>query len=214
VVGVSLAVVAPSDTSLSAVKPLATGAIGEILARGPVVTDTYDALPAETARAKVTAESGAGSQELWHRMGDVGWLDAESRLWVLGRRAERVETADVVIYSEEVEPTFNAHSKVARCALIGIGSVGERVAALVVEPHAADWPRTIEDRQQFAKEFREMAVTAAEQKVTCVFFCRKLPVDVRHNAKIHRLTLARWASAGKLGKPVSLDLSPSKTIQG
>jgi hypothetical protein len=33
--------------------------------------------------------------------------------------------------------------------------------------------------------------------ITIFYFCEKFPVDVRHNAKIHRLSLAKWALTAK-----------------
>ena len=74
--------------SLAEARPLPTGEIGEIIVRGPVVTREYDGLPDATAAAKI-ADGG----EVWHRMGDCGFIDAAGRLWFCGRKAERVETA-------------------------------------------------------------------------------------------------------------------------
>jgi hypothetical protein len=49
-----------------------------------------------------------------------------------------------------------------------------------------------------ARELRELALrhphTAAIDRF---FFHPGFPVDVRHNAKIHRLTLARWAQSAQ-----------------
>jgi hypothetical protein len=62
----------------------------------------------------------------------------------------------------------------------------------------------------------ELATLAAPhpfaRRVRTIFFHPSLPVDVRHNAKIHRLTLARWAATAH-GRPfvVAPASSPAMT---
>jgi acyl-CoA synthetase (AMP-forming)/AMP-acid ligase II len=191
--------------SLAQARELPAGEIGEIIVSGPSVTKLYDALPEATAAAKIpgpqpsalSPQPGADGA-VWHRMGDAGYLDPAGRLWFCGRIAERVETADGLLHTEPCEQVFRGHPGVTRCALIGLGEPGRQEPALVVQPagtsvHEAD----------LARGLRALALqhphTAAIQRF---FFHPSFPVDVRHNAKIHRLTLARWA-AGQSGHTVS-----------
>ena len=78
-----------------------------------------------------------------------------------------------------------------RCALIGLGLRGAQQPALVVEVA----PKDPADAQSLARELHALAVqyphTAA---INRFFFQPNFPVDVRHNAKIHRLSLAQWAA--------------------
>lgn len=182
------------------------GRRGEILVSGPVVTAAYDGLPEQTAKAKVRLPEADGTVRLWHRMGDIGYLDEEGRIWVEGRYAERVELPDgQTLYAEQVEPAFNRHPCVAKTALILFEQRGTKSAAIVVEPLPGAFPRDFAQRAAFAKELaglREPGSPSA--KVTSCFFLDRLPVDVRHNAKIHRLALARRAQAGRLGSPLML----------
>jgi acyl-CoA synthetase (AMP-forming)/AMP-acid ligase II len=171
-------------------RELARGAIGEIIVRGPVVTKTYDALPAATAAAKIRGEEGA----TWHRMGDCGYVDEANRLWFCGRTAERVETSNGTLHTEPCEQVFRSHPRVTRCALIGLGDRPAQRPAIVVEAKVGDSAAA----RAFARELRMLAMehehTAA---ITIFYFCEKFPVDVRHNAKIHRLSLAKWALTAK-----------------
>jgi acyl-CoA synthetase (AMP-forming)/AMP-acid ligase II len=171
--------------SLNQARELPDGEIGEIIVTGPTVTKSYDSLPEETAAAKI----GAGSQ-VWHRLGDAGYLDAVGRLWFCGRLVERVETAGAVLYTEPCEQVFRRHPSVARCALVGLGPRRSQTPALVVQPKD---DRT--DPAAFARELRSLAQAHPHTAgITRFFFHPSFPVDVRHNAKIHRLTLARWAA--------------------
>ena len=179
--------------SLSDVREQPAGAIGEIIVRGPVVTKTYDQLPDATAAAKI-----ADGNTVWHRMGDLGYLDAQGRLWFCGRKAERVETRDGPLYTEQVEPIFNAHPAVARSALIGTGHIGYR-AAIVIEPVSRKVVATPSLRRKLVRELRALGATQAHtDRIRLIYLHPGFPVDVRHNAKIHRLVLARWA-AGQHG---------------
>jgi len=168
---------------------LRPGEVGEIVVRGPVVTETYDVRPDATRLAKIHGEAG-----VWHRMGDCGFLDTEGRLWFCGRKVERVETATGPLHTEPCEQVFRPHPRAARCALIGLGERGRQQPALVVETRV----RKPADARALAQELRALGLrhphTAA---ITTFFFRNKFPVDVRHNAKIHRLTLAKWAATAE-----------------
>ena len=189
---IEVKVIAISDApivTLAHARELPLGEIGEIIVRGPVVTQTYDALPEATAAAKI----GDGAT-VWHRMGDCGYLDPAGRLWFCGRKAERVETARGPLFTEPCEQVFRTDARVARCALIGLGEPGRQRPALVVEAspgNSADRPALVRDLRALAQQY---AHTAA---ISLFYFHPKFPVDVRHNAKIHRLALARWAATAK-----------------
>ncbi len=166
------------------------GEIGEIAVRGPSVTRAYDRLPLATASAKIPAGDSADPGAVWHRMGDLGYLDKRGRLWFCGRVAERVQSVAGVFYTDCVEAAFNRHPRVARSAFIGLGSPPHQQPALVVEPVPGQFPANQKDRDQFSAELRTLAATGTPP-LAQIFFRQSLPVDVRHNAKIHRLALAR-----------------------
>ena len=190
--GIDVRIIAPVDgpiSALAATRELPRGEIGEIIVHGPVVTQSYDALPDATALAKIENSTSTP----WHRMGDCGYLDAAGRLWFCGRKAERVETQAGTLHTEPCEQVFRAHPHVTRCALVGLGEPGQQRPALVVEALVSDFAA-----QAFARELRVLALAHEHTaSIKTFYFHPKFPVDVRHNAKIHRLTLARWAATAK-----------------
>ncbi len=191
VAGITLKIIALTDAPLATLADateLPVGEIGEIIVSGPVVTKAYDQLPDATASAKI---GGASS---WHRMGDAGYFDTEGRLWFCGRIAERVETRERILYSDQVEPIFNAHPAVRRTALIGHGPRGQQRPALVVEPISPAYVATPSLRRKLVRELRALgAAHPHTNPIRLTYLHRQFPVDVRHNAKIHRLALTRWA---------------------
>lgn len=178
---------------------LPQGEIGEIVVEGPLVTRVYLNRPAKTAEAKIRDADGA----IWHRMGDVGYFDAEGRLWFCGRKAHRVETAQGTLFPVPCESIFNAHPDVARTALVGIGPRGRQIPMLVVEPRPGEAPRTGEERVRFTEAL--LALGAAHEHTHTIrkvlFYPGIFPTDVRHNAKIQREKLAAWAAklTGEMG---------------
>jgi acyl-CoA synthetase (AMP-forming)/AMP-acid ligase II len=176
------------------VRELPTGEIGEITVAGPSVTDEYFRRPAATALAKVRERVADGSERIVHRMGDLGYFDETGRLWFCGRKTQRVETVHGALYTEQVEPVFNAHPEVRRTALVGLGERGAQQAVLCVElePGIADAARERIEAELLNLGARQ-AHTARVQRLR---FHPKFPVDIRHNAKIGREQLARWVGKG------------------
>ncbi len=171
---------APADT-------LETGQRGEIIVHGPTTTDAYWRRAEQTRLAKMTDDEG----RVWHRMGDIGYLDERGRLWYCGRKSQRVTPGGEALFPDQVEAVFNAHPDVARTALVGVGQPGEQRPVLVVELEQRGSRRR---RQRVRDELLETAATRPGlDTVRTVLFHRDLPVDIRHNAKLNREALSAWA---------------------
>jgi acyl-CoA synthetase (AMP-forming)/AMP-acid ligase II len=196
--GIAVRIVATSDApiaTLADAKALGPGEIGEIIVSGPVVTTEYDALPEATALAKIR-DNGT----VWHRMGDCGFLDSAGLLWFCGRKAERVETEHGTMHTEPCERVFRPHPRATRCALIGLGRPGAQEPALVVEATV----KTSRERSALAGELRALGLKSPRTaSIRRFYFHPDFPVDVRHNAKIHRLALARWAATAPRSSTVA-----------
>lgn len=197
--GVDVAVIALSDDPIErwdeALRqpPLV---LGEVCVKGPAVTWLYARETEATRRAKIADEQG-----VWHRMGDLGWIDREGRLWFCGRKAHRLETAHGVVAPVPTEQIADRHPRVRRSALIGVGERGSERAVLVVEPRAGEFPKKKAAREALAREIlefvaaqRKSAPVAAPATIERVLFHPRFPVDVRHNAKIKSELLRRWVA--------------------
>ncbi|MBN1920948.1 MAG: AMP-binding protein [Anaerolineae bacterium] len=170
---------------------LSQGQIGEIVAKGPVVTRTYLNRPQKTAEAKIQE----GESAIWHRMGDVGYFDAEGRLWFCGRKAHRVETAQGTFFPVPCESIFNQYPDVVRTALVGVGPRGRQTPILIVEAQPGKAPRSSAERVHFAEALLALGAAHAHTRAIdeVFFYPGTFPTDVRHNAKIQREKLAEWA---------------------
>ena len=166
------------------------GVVGEITVAGPSATDAYFNRDAQTALAKIRE-----GERIVHRMGDLGWFDGEGRLWFCGRKSQRVVVDAIsTLCTEQVEPVFNTHPEVARTALVGVGAKGAQRPVLCVELRRGidkrEWPRIENELRHLADGF----VHAAKIEVF-LRYPKPFPVDIRHNAKIGRETLAAWAAS-------------------
>src|SRR5262249_42173129 len=109
---------------------LPPGEIGEIAVQGPIVSREYYQRPQATALAKIADPDNGG---FYHRLGDLGYFDATGRLWFCGRKSQRVVTERRTLFTIPCEAVFNAHPRVARTALVGVGPQGNARPVICVE---------------------------------------------------------------------------------
>jgi acyl-CoA synthetase (AMP-forming)/AMP-acid ligase II len=198
--GIEIAVIGVDDRPIARWRDdlrLPSRSIGEICARGAVVTRAYAEDAAATTAAKIA--DGTGS---WHRAGDLGYVDDEGFLWFCGRMSHRLETERGLVAPVPIENVLGRHPRVARAALLGVGVRGHETPVVVVEPLPGEMPRTQADRELLAAEVLALldrldpaAPPAAPGQIAHVLFHKSFPVDARHNAKIRSEELKRWAEA-------------------
>lgn len=191
VAGIDLAIIPISDTPIrhwSDDLALPDWEVGEIAVKGPQVTASYLNRPEATSLAKVPDPSGG----FWHRMGDLGYLDREGRVWFCGRKAHRVITPMETFYTIPVEGVFNSHPQVKRTALVGVGKPGRQQPVLCVEAVQGV------SREEHPRIRRELIALGSKhphtRPILKILFHPSFPVDIRHNAKIFREQLAVWAA--------------------
>ena len=171
------------------VRELPRGKIGEIVVQGPVVTHEYYNLKKTTQLHKIY-----DGIKIWHRIGDVGYLDKKGRLWFCGRKAHRIVTSQGTMFTIPCEAIFNQHPHVFRSALVGIGRQNPKLPAIIVEPNKGKMPRGKKEIQKFCSELKELGkMNPLTQAIDTFLFHPSFPVDIRHNAKIFREKLSLWA---------------------
>jgi acyl-CoA synthetase (AMP-forming)/AMP-acid ligase II len=162
------------------------GEIGEITVKGKVVTKKYFEKPNADALAKIK-----DGQSIWHRMGDLGWLDNKGRIWFCGRKSHRVVTADGTMYTIPCEAIFNNHPQVFRSALVGVGAPPEQTPVICIELEKSGDGK---DENTLEQELLELAAdNDLTRPIKTLLFHKGFPVDIRHNSKIFREKLAVWA---------------------
>ena len=111
--------------------PVATGEIGGIEVKGPNVFKGYWRMPEKTAEEF--------TPDLWFKTGDIGKVDADGYVTIVGRSKDLIISGGYNVYPAEIEGFINELPGVAESAVVGVphpdfGEVG--VALVVPRPGA------------------------------------------------------------------------------
>lgn len=103
-------------------KELPTGEVGTIYVRNSTQFDGY------------TSGATKDFHQDYMSSGDVGYLDAAGRLFVVGRDDEMIVSGGENVYPIEVEKTLSTHPEVAEATVLGVNDeqYGQRLVAFVV----------------------------------------------------------------------------------
>jgi fatty-acyl-CoA synthase len=106
---------------------------GEVCLRSPFLMDGYFDAPEATAEAL---------QDGWYHTGDLGALDDEGYLSIVGRARDVIRTGGETVAPPEVEHVVAMHPAVAEVAIVGVPDPqwGELVTAVVVCRAGTDVP--------------------------------------------------------------------------
>lgn len=165
------------------------GETGEVLVRAPWVSLGYLGRWETQRRAR----PGDG----WHRTGDVGHVDQDGRLWIEGRTVHVIHAVNGPITSVAVERTVESADiggvTPGRVAAVGVGPDGIQQLVIVIESS---------DRgDNLAPDAMAQAVRGAvDHPIAAVLTVKRLPVDIRHNAKIDRTAVAERSAATLSGR--------------
>ncbi|MFD7292454.1 class I adenylate-forming enzyme family protein [Streptomyces sp. NPDC059897] len=145
---------------------LPVGATGEVWARGPQITDGYQGHP------DLTAEQ---FQDGWLRTGDLGRVDEDGWLYLVGRAKDMLIYKGYNVYPTPLEDLLHRHPAVAGASVIGAprAEVGEIPVAYVV-PRAGHQagPELAEKLMAFVAEH-----VAPYQRLREIHFLEALPVS-------------------------------------
>lgn len=177
---------------IDAIDELAPNDIGEIIVCSKTVTPGYFEMREKTELAKIVGDP----KGLWHRMGDVGYVDETGTLWFCGRKSHVVTTKEQSdIFPIPVESIFNQHPDVGRSALIEVWDKNIKQVGIVIERNDHKIKLKKVDQDRFFEDLLNIAGNNPQSKrVEHVFLHKSFPVDVRHNIKIDRLALSKWAN--------------------
>jgi fatty-acyl-CoA synthase len=104
---------------------LSPNQVGEIVARGSLVTPGYYKMPEATAEIRTHG---------WHHTGDVGFVDDDGFFYIVDRKKDMIVTGGFNVYCAEVEAGIMALPQILECAVFGVpdDKWGEAVRAVLV----------------------------------------------------------------------------------
>ncbi len=143
-------------------RPLPAGEIGGIEVKGPNVFKGYWKMPEKTADEFTT--------DLWFKTGDVGTLDNDGYVTIVGRSKDLIISGGYNVYPAEIEGYVNDMPGVAESAVVGVPhpDFGEVVVAVVVGKPGAEL-----DGAAIAAQLKSQIANFKVPKR--VFVCDELP---------------------------------------
>jgi acyl-CoA synthetase (AMP-forming)/AMP-acid ligase II len=97
---------------------LPPGSIGELVGRSPTMMSGYQNQPEKTTEASWYDEDGSR----WQRMGDIGRVDEDGFVELVGRAKDMIISGGFNIYPVDLEAVLMEHPSVDEAAVIGMPS--------------------------------------------------------------------------------------------
>jgi len=149
---------------------LKTNQIGEIIVKGENVNKFYYKNEKAIKENKIFEKDGS----FWHRTGDIGYIDQNNNLWIVGRKSQ------AIFYQGHVLNNFYIENKINKI-------VGITKSAIIQKDHKTII-LFIEKNRNFTKNkcFDEISDVLKEfdLKIDKIKTLNKLPLDKRHNTKV------------------------------
>jgi acyl-CoA synthetase (AMP-forming)/AMP-acid ligase II len=160
--------------------------MGEICVKSQTVTPLYVDMPEKTNDAKIVCDDDG---QIWHRMGDLGYIDQDGYLWFCGRKAHRLEIEEnsEVLGPIPYENIINELSNVSRCALVTCKKDGITAPYLIV---TTTKKMNVTKRRELSQNIKQVLLNhRTPLMIKDIYYENSLPVDGRHNIKIDRIKL-------------------------
>lgn len=160
------------------------GEVGEFICTGDHVCREYY----NNAEAFKTTKILDRENNVWHRTGDLAYIDNEKNLWIVGRVNNAIERAGKYFFPVRAEVLLKRLDFTYRCAFLGVPdtNLGQATYA-VIELEASI------DKEHFDFEKAKTEVRRVFEKnripVDQIKFVHKVPMDPRHHSKVEYKTL-------------------------
>jgi long-chain acyl-CoA synthetase len=159
-------------------EPNASG-IGEVIARGPNVMIGYYENEDATRKTLINR---------WLHTGDIGKLDDEGNLYLVGRSKEVIlDASGKNVYPDEVEEAYDTSPFIKELSIVGLpDGLGEKVACMIVPNYEYDATLTREEvRKRIEEHFRDVSSTLPFYKRVKVyhFWDNELPRTATRKVK-------------------------------
>jgi long-chain acyl-CoA synthetase len=154
--------------------------VGEVIARGPNVMLGYYSDENATRRALV---------ERWLYTGDLGKLDDDGNLFLVGRSKEIiVDTNGKNVYPDELEEIYSNSPYVKELSIVGLtDGIGEKVACLVVADDEYDIALSRDElRRRVEEHFREVSSSLPYYKRVKVLHFTEIQLPRTATRKVKR----------------------------
>lgn len=162
---------------------VAPGEVGELAVMGEHVCRNYFRDPEAFRRSKIVDAEG----RVWHRTGDLGFLDAHKDLWLVGRVHNAIVHRTGYLFPVRAEMVLRKLPFVKQAAFLGMSSTVEGTQEAWCAVQAS------EGFSDFTQGEKEVARIMEKNRIPFdkVIFVREIPMDARHHSKVEYAELRR-----------------------
>lgn len=155
------------------------GEVGEFICTGDHVCRDYYNNPDAFKTTKILDEKG----QVWHRTGDLAYIDSEKNLWIVGRTNNAIERAGKYYFPVRCEVLLKRMDFTYRCAFLGMVHKDLGQATYAVVELKSDIDKTTFN---FAKAKEEIQRVFQKNKIPLdeIKFVQSIPMDPRHHSKV------------------------------
>ena len=169
-----------------------TGEVGEFIVTGDHVCQNYFNNPDAFTKAKIRGPDG----RVWHRTGDLAYLDALKHLWLVGRIHNAIARGDSYVFPVRPEVLLKRMEFVQQAAFLGLPDPKLRQKTAVVIKALPDTPAE-RIRAEIMRIFAKNNVPVDE-----IYTVESIPMDPRHHSKVEYAVLTANVLKGE-GKRIS-----------
>ena len=165
------------DSTIQAGEP------GELIVSGEHVCRGYFRDPTAFSRAKIVDAQGV----VWHRTGDVGYVDEREHLWLVGRVHNTIRHSSGWLFPVRAELVLKKVPQIARVAFVAMPGKGDlQEAWCVLQPQIWNPIYTQNDGPETQAWCLEVTRLMAKNKIPFdhIRFVENIPMDARHHSKV------------------------------
>ena len=148
------------------------GRIGELILSGPHVCREYYNNTEAARMTKIKETNG----KVWHRTGDVGYLDEKGRLRILGRIHNVIKRGNECLFPIPAEMLLKELDFVREAAFLGMEN---KVCAIISLKKSYEGNEVAQYMKEARKQLEQNRIPLDEIKIV-----RKIPTDPRHHSKV------------------------------
>ena len=153
------------------------GEVGEFICTGDHVCRDYYNNPEAFISAKIQDPDG----RVWHRTGDLGYIDSDKNLWLVGRVNNAIVRDQKYYFPVKSEIILKRFGFTHRCAFFGLPdqALGEKTCVAVeLKPSLEGFSVDL------AKEQIRAVFAKNKTPIDEIFFVKSVPMDPRHHSKV------------------------------
>lgn len=162
------------------------GEVGEFICTGDHVCKEYYNNPDAFTATKIKGPDGA----VYHRTGDLGYLDREKNLWLVGRVNNAIVREGKYYFPVKSEVILKRLSFTYRCAFFGLpdAKLGQKNCVAIELPAGTDVASfNFADAKKEVKRIFSKNNTPLDE----IYFVKAVPMDPRHHSKVEYAVLKK-----------------------